>query len=138
MIIAVTEKGEKMSDFAKDTNVPINDCISRQAAIEEAKKHWYKPDIAGALAELPSAQQWIPVSERLPEEDLWTGDGKQLSNSVLMTVYDENDEDLIVDYGHTKDGEWYSETADEFIECIADWKVTAWMPLPEPWKGGAE
>lgn len=32
------------------------DCISRQAAIEVAKQYWYKPDIAGALAELPSAQ----------------------------------------------------------------------------------
>lgn len=32
------------------------DSISRQAAIEVAKQHWYKPDIAGALAELPSVQ----------------------------------------------------------------------------------
>lgn len=78
---------------------------------------------------------WIPCSERLPEEDLWTGMGKQFSNSVLMTMYDKNDEDLIVDYGHTTDGEWYSETADEYIESIADWKVVAWMPLPEPYKG---
>lgn len=34
----------------------MDDLISRQAAIEVAKQHWYKPDIAGALAELPSAQ----------------------------------------------------------------------------------
>lgn len=34
----------------------MSDLIERQAAIEVAKQHWYKPDIAGALAELPSAQ----------------------------------------------------------------------------------
>ena len=31
-------KGEPMSDFAKDTNVPTNDCISRQAAINALVK----------------------------------------------------------------------------------------------------
>ena len=94
-------------------------------------------NVKNAKLELIAAQQeqqWIPVTERLPEEDLFTGGGKQFSNSVLMTVYDKNDEDTIVDYGHTTDGEWYSDTADEFIESIADWKVIAWMPLPEPYK----
>ena len=33
-----------------------NDLISRQAAIDVAKQYWYKPDIAKALEELPSAQ----------------------------------------------------------------------------------
>lgn len=31
------------------------DLISRQEAIEVAKAHWYKPDIAGELEKLPSA-----------------------------------------------------------------------------------
>ena len=34
----------------------MDDLISRQAAIDVAKQHWYKPDIAKALEELPSAQ----------------------------------------------------------------------------------
>ena len=34
----------------------MNDLISRQAAIDVAKQYWYKPDIAKALEELPSAQ----------------------------------------------------------------------------------
>ena len=123
------QKGEKMDDL-----------ISRQAAKNEIARFLGYLDedmilrLQVALNRLPSAQQWIPVSERLPEEDLFTGGGKQFSNSVLMTVYDKNDEDTIVDYGHTTDGEWYSDTADEFIESIADWKVIAWMPLPEPYK----
>ena len=125
----------------KDTNVPTNDIISRQAAMNACKNpedgeyaYAYGDEIEKRLKALPLAEQWIPVSERLPEEDLFTGGGKQFSNSVLMTVYDKNDEDTIVDYGHTTDGEWYSDTADEFIESIADWKVIAWMPLPEPYK----
>lgn len=118
----------------------MDDLISRQAAKNEIARFLGYLDedmilrLQVALNRLPSAQQWIPVSERLPEEDLFTGGGKQFSNSVLMTVYDKNDEDTIVDYGHTTDGEWYSDTADEFIESIADWKVIAWMPLPEPYK----
>ena len=32
------------------------DVISRQAAVDVAKQYWYKPDIAKALEELPSAQ----------------------------------------------------------------------------------
>ena len=35
---------------------PCEDIISRQAAIDVAKQYWYKPDIAKALEELPSAQ----------------------------------------------------------------------------------
>lgn len=34
----------------------MDDLIRRQDAIEVANQHWYKPDIAGALAELPSVQ----------------------------------------------------------------------------------
>ena len=32
------------------------DTIYRQDAIDVAKAHWYKPDIAGAIEQLPSAQ----------------------------------------------------------------------------------
>lgn len=42
----------------KDTT----DAIYRKDAIEVAKAHWYKPDIAQALAELPPAQS-PPISE---------------------------------------------------------------------------
>ena len=38
----------------------MSDLISRQAAIDAAKAYWYKPDIAGAIEQLPSAQpQWM-------------------------------------------------------------------------------
>ena len=37
----------------------MSDLIDRQAAIDVAKQHWYKPDIAKALEELSSAQPEI-------------------------------------------------------------------------------
>ena len=42
------------------------DLISRQAAIDAAKAYWYKPDIAGAIEQLPSAQP----EQRYTEEEL--------------------------------------------------------------------
>lgn len=44
----------------------MTDYIERQAAIDVAKQHWYKPDIVGALAELPSAQP----EQRYTEDEL--------------------------------------------------------------------
>lgn len=33
----------------------LSDLISREKAVETAKQFWYKPDVANALSELPSA-----------------------------------------------------------------------------------
>lgn len=76
---------------------------------------------------------WIPCSERMPDEDCLTGANVQYSVPVLMTAYNAEDEETIVDYGHTVDGRWYSDTTDLFVPSW--WEVLAWMPLPEPWKG---
>ena len=125
------------------------DYISREAALsfpfandkydhENANEHF----IFGCetykewLEQLPAADvvewKWIPVSEEMPEEDYWTGRGKQFSNDVLMTVYNANDEETMIDFGHTVDGNWYSEVSNERIE--PPFEVLAWMPLPEPYK----
>ena len=95
-----------------------------------------KACIIGTLEEVPSAQQWIPCKERLPEEDYCTGSGVQYSDDVLITVVNTMDEETIIDYGHTTDGEWYSETTDCFIPH--GWKPIAWMPLPKPYEGETE
>lgn len=61
-----------MSDFAKDTNVPTNDCISRQTAIDAVEKesqvdgaygYMDTKSIVDLLSDLPSAEpkrgRWI-------------------------------------------------------------------------------
>ena len=61
-----------------------------------------------------SERHWIPCSERLPEES------------------DEDAVEVLVTYG---DGKWVD--VDEFIDgdFVYHNGVTAWMPLPEPYKG---
>lgn len=71
-----------------------------------------------ALRALPSAQQWIPCSERLPEEDTY----------VLATTA----------WGEITMAEKLSDIAWFICEGNANAKsddIVAWMPLPEPWKG---
>lgn len=78
----MSQKGEPMSDFHKDINVPTNDAISRQAAVELAAQ--YCPDDDGScskadrdirellddLENLPSAQP-EPISEEYARA-VWT------------------------------------------------------------------
>ena len=57
---------------------------------------------------------WIPVTERLPE-------GKQ---EVLVTEYGDTD------IGRRFEGRWLDRYGDKMKD------VTAWMPLPEPYREG--
>lgn len=114
-----------MSDFVKDTNVPTNDLIYRQAAIDALKEkvfHNLTDEFYAAMQvmdELPSAQpmQWIPCSERLP-------DGR-LNKSYLV-----QDKDGRRAVGTYTNWGWM------FAHYMND--PVAWMPLPEPYKGGDE
>ena len=73
-----------------------------------------------AIEALPSAQpepRWIPCSERLPEPriDVWCNSDM----GQMVGYYEENVET------------WYGR---DYLELM----VTAWMPLPEPYKGGEQ
>ncbi len=99
-----------------------DDLISRQAAIDalnEVSEHYtekgreWHPHVnfmTLAIYELPSAQQWIPVSERLPEV-----------NTRCLCTY-EHKEGTCIDFGLYMKNGWFVSG------------VTAWIPLPEPYK----
>lgn len=113
---------------------PCEDTISRQAAIDALKGMavplykdpacediWERDrtldNAIDAIRGLPSAQpeqRWIPVSERMPEPrvDVWCNSDM----GQMVGYYDE--------YAET----WYGR---DYLELI----VTAWMPLPEPYRG---
>lgn len=72
-------------------------------------------------------QEWIPVSERLPDEDHGLGgSGKQFSDEVLISITRE-DEDAWCDISQTIDGEWA-------LELPKHCEIAAWKPLPEPYR----
>ena len=92
-------------------------------------------------------QRWIPCSERLPEDIrpvivTWKNTdpksyyqyivGKRFTGTACYKNgkwywYSSTTEDMLAEYGR-----YDSEEFDEAIECIA------WMPLPEPYKGGEQ
>lgn len=73
-------------------------------------------------------RKWIPVSERLPEEGY----------GVLVTVSGKHDNIIFVNALEIAE---YRNTEGWIIEGYLDWldpDVTAWMPLPEPYKESKE
>ena len=75
-------------------------------------------DALNVIDEQPTVDipQWIPCSERLPEEN-----GRYLVTNSAWGA-------MKVDWNAWMDGAWlYPNT-----------KPIAWMPLPEPWKGEAD
>jgi hypothetical protein len=127
----------------------MDDLISRQAAIdifddynvsvENGYLEAYSRD-RKRLCELPSAQpeqRWIPVTERLPEEKDAGRILKKLGTSkrseyVLATVEVKGERMTIT--ACTYDGEWDWNMKYAF----PDYKIIAWMPLPEPPKEGGQ
>lgn len=104
-----------------------DDLISRQAAIDlfpnddlewDTNFGYIAPHFARRMIdELPSAQQWIPVSERLPIED----------EEYLITCKDQ--------YGDTFVKKTMYFTDDElWWDVSSSLTVTAWMPVPKPYE----
>lgn len=102
----------------------MSDPVDRQAAInaientdcELSADAW--DELTDAIMRLPSAQQWIPVTERLPEYD----------EKVIVTKKVEGRPDTVdISYCYVQKEGFWSDTG--FAA-----KVVAWMPLPEPFK----
>ena len=72
--------------------------------------------------EAQTAQQWIPVAERLPQNE----------NTVLTTYICENKR--YVEEGSCYKGSWCL-AYDEYRINNHPRTIVAWMPLPTPYKG---
>ena len=84
---------------------------------------------------------WIPCSERLPEEYgeymiTWTTSHSMVNGKYSLLGIAEYE--LSGEYDHENNrfrGEWLLE---DYIKNYPNVKVTAWMPLPEPYKAESE
>lgn len=120
-----------------------DDLISRQSAIdildayevmvENGEENPYAWAIL-RMIELPSAQQWIPCREQMPEEE-----------GVYIATFDKScllDNELPVMDVVWRDGQWQYSVLESYehrmpklvIEPIEELKVIAWMPLPPAFK----
>ena len=123
----------------------MSDLISRQAAknkkVYSEERHEYVVPVA-ELDWLPSAQpeqRWIPfktrplTKEEKEEHPEWDGildcklpdDGQR----ILVNVSVRGHESVQYDEFYTDDGSYLDSGYEIGTEA------TAWMPLPEPWKG---
>lgn len=127
---------------------PSEDCISREEAIRVAEQgqiqgyEWQFKKLCNLPPVTPKTE-WIPVSERLPEE----------LEPVNITWVNHNPESYYADIkdkpftatGVYFNGQWYwwstlctdilaeySHNYDDIIDD--DIEIRAWMPLPEPYK----
>lgn len=99
----------------------MDDLINRQAAIDaigelcsctlEEEARWR--EIIGSIPSAQQEQRWIPVSERLPEKN-----GRYLVTNTRWGAYE-----LDWDIFYKEQNDW-----------LFGKDVTAWMPLPEPYK----
>ena len=64
-----------MSDFAKDTNVPTNDCISRQVAIDELNKLDVSDGVGISSIACQFQESAISAIHHLPSAQTETCDG---------------------------------------------------------------
>lgn len=99
--------------------------------------------IKTTIEEMKVEQRWIPCSERLPEEedsifaqyygtDRWRKSmfRKRSRDVIVTSVF--GDGELHTEVAHTTDGEWHVGVN------VVPRTVIAWMPLPEPYKGGQD
>ena len=73
----------------------------------------------------PTVNSWIPCSERLPED-------VEIGEEYPTVVFCTKDAVYVGFYEYYLDGKWWA--AEEYTVD----NVIAWMPLPEPYKGGAK
>jgi len=135
----------------------MDDLISRQAVLEATSTtlkitgkenaetvYGYIKKLCDDIKALPSAQQWIPCSKRLPPElkpvnVTWI-------NRKPSVYYEALKDKPFTDTAVIFEGKWYWQSAicvellKEYGESPADnvadaIEIVAWQPLPEPYKG---
>lgn len=102
---------------------------------------WESRNILQELVDKADSFEWIPVSERLPEEhdsifaklygtDRWGNNLWRARSEEVLVTLEYEDGIRTVKSSHTTDGKWWIEKK----TTLSKFKVIAWMPMPEPYK----
>ena len=89
-------------------------------------------------SEIPN--NWIPCSERLPEEREWIGTkrfGTTISDEVYVT-FEAPDGQRFTDHISFQNGKLSASDAERMRVWYKGAKPIAWQPLPEPYKRGEQ
>ena len=129
-------KASKYAEIKDEMNTDI--CDGKAMELEVVMK---------VIQEQPKADEWIPCSERMPEDlepvnITWTNHRPSDYYAHIKDVH-------FTDTGVLYKGKWFwwsvraEDTLAEYgineLDEIADGiEVLAWQPLPEPWKGEAD
>lgn len=111
----------------------MKDTIYREDALDALEWKWAGKAAIDAIKDLPSAQQWISCTERLPDTEgrylctqLLSGDPYIMVYSFSLDLYD------IDEYDFPNHGAGWYDLDSEYGYCEES-NVVAWMPLPEPY-----
>ena len=108
-------------------NIPLfgmseNDIEEIKECYKFSKEHEQLAEWLKELKQLREQTRWIPVSERLPEED-----GRYLVTCKIgFSLNEDIEHDKTVDMAFYKDGHW--------SKYILYENIYAWMPLPEKYE----
>lgn len=124
----------------------------RQAAIDAIRAFYDEytvydngKSIEDLISELPSAepQQWHVLTRRPMDEDKrkewseWLGYDIEYDDAYIYSNLPDDEKEVIIctHNGHVCTDIYYNNDGSYFDNHELD-EVVAWMPLPEPWKGG--
>ena len=120
------KKGDHLRDVTKKVDVisrqVVKDALADKSILEweELKKCYPMLEVVDEVPPAQPEQRWIPCSERLPEDDV----------EVFVYLFERPAPYI----AWVKDCRWYTED----FEVEKENYPTAWMPLPEPWKGDTQ
>lgn len=80
-------------------------------------------EIGKIIDDTPTVNEWVPVSERLPEEN-----GKYIASL----------EDSVYPQASFFNGKWFMRSLNGIAREFGEYEVIAWMPLPEPYREDGE